>query len=220
MRLRFVPHSERNARRVARMAAALATLATLVAAVPALADPPTRVTIVAVFDPIRFGDNEYVNGQLFGDAQAGQVVALEQSAPPFTDWAPVAQVTSNAQGYYSFKLRPTQTMQYRTSSQGIASERTVQITVVPRIKLQAQAAGSTTVRFSGNITPALADQKVAIQRQLRSGRWRTIAHTRLRGGKTFQGRFHARHTTTLRAFFASNGFYPDAFSNTVTVVGW
>src|SRR4051794_18431520 len=91
-----------------RMAAAVAALATLAAAVPstAAADPPTRVTIVSVFDPLTYGENAYVNGQLFGIAQAAQAVALEQAAPPFTVWTPVAQVAADAAGYYSFKLKP------------------------------------------------------------------------------------------------------------------
>src|SRR3954462_5754503 len=101
-------------------------LAVLAAAVPsaAFADPPARVTIVSVFDPIAYGQNGYVNGQLPGDAQAGQLVVLEQATPPaFVDWTPIAQATSDWAGYYSFKLRPAQTMQYRTSSQGTNSER-------------------------------------------------------------------------------------------------
>jgi hypothetical protein len=199
-----------------RTAAAVAALATLVAAVPALADPPTRITIVSVFDPITYGENAYVNGQLFGVAQAGQIVALEQSPPPFTAWTPAAQITSDAAGYYSFKLHPSQTMQYRTSSQGTPSERTVQVSVAPRIRLKAQAAGKTAIRFSGTFAPALDGQGVAIQRQLRSGGWKTITSARLHGGKRFGGRFRTRRTTTLRAFFVSDGVHLDASSRAVT----
>jgi hypothetical protein len=205
--------------------AAVATLAALAAAVPstAAADPPARITIVAVFEPVTFGENAYVNGQLLGDAQAGQAgqagqpVALEQSAPPFTEWAPVAQTTADAVGYYSFKLHPAQTMQYRTNSQGVASERVVQISVAPRISLKAAAVDATTIRFSGAFAPALADQTVTIQRRTPRGSWTKVTSARLRGGKTFAGRFRARHTTTLRAFFASDGAHRDAFSRTVTI---
>jgi hypothetical protein len=198
--------------------AAATALALWAAAVPptASADPPTRITIVSVFDPITYGENAYVNGQLFGVAQAGQAVALEQSPPPFTEWTPVAQVTSDAAGYYSFKLHPSQTMQYRTSSQGTPSERTVQVSVAPRIRLKAQAAGKTAIRFSGTFAPALDGQSVAIQRQLRSGGWKTITSARLHAGKTFGGRFRTRRTTTLRAFFASDGVHLDASSRAVT----
>src|SRR5947209_20626869 len=95
------------------------------AALPAAANanPPTRVTIVAVFEPITFGENAYVNGQLIGAGQPGQLVQLEQAPSPFTTWTPVAQAAADAQAYYSFKLHPDQTMQYRTSSQGVASEK-------------------------------------------------------------------------------------------------
>ena len=187
--------------------ATLAAVAALVAAVPstAAADPPTRVTVVAVFDPITFGENAYVNGQLIGDAQGGQIVALEQSAPPFAEWAPIAQTTADPAGYYSFKLQPSQTMQYRTSSQEIPSDRAVQVSVAPRIKLKAVAAGKTSIRYSGTFAPALAGQSVTIQRRSSTGSWATVATVQLRNGATFEGRVRAHHPMTLRVFYASDG---------------
>jgi hypothetical protein len=192
---------------------AVAALATLVAAVPALADPPARVTIVAVFEPISFGENDYVNGQLLGSGQAGQVVALEQSLPPFTEWTPVGQTTTDAVGYYSFKLRPSQTMQYRTNSQGVFSERAVQISVAPRIRLKASPAGKSSIRFTGTFAPALEGQSVAIQRLNARGSWTTVAVAPLRAGKTFHGRIRARRTTTLRAIYEADGTHVAAVSN-------
>jgi hypothetical protein len=185
--------------------------------VAALADPPARITIVAVFDPITYGEDAYVNGQLQGNAEAGQPVALEQSPPPFTDWTPVAQATADPTGYYSFKLLPSQTMQYRTNSQGIPSETSVQVSVAPRITLKA-GAGRTSVRFSGTFAPALAGQRVSIQRRSASGAWTTIANARLHDGKSFQGRLRAHTAVTLRAMFATDGAHLDGFSNTVRAV--
>lgn len=199
----------------------LALVACALAAAPALADPPARVTIVAVFDPITIGENDYVNGQLLGadnkTGQPGQPVQLEQSPPPFTDWLPVAQVTSDAEGYYSFALQPTQTLRYRTSSQGVASERSVQISVAPRLTFKARTAGGKSVRFSGTITPALAGQAVAIQRRARSGSWKTVAKARLRQGQTFAGLLHTKKPVVLRAFYSSDGAHRDAFSRSVRV---
>jgi hypothetical protein len=192
--------------------------AALAGAASAVADPPGRITIVAVFEPIRYGENAYVNGQLLGDTpQGGQLVGLEQSAPPFTDWAPVAQVTADAQGYYSFKLHPSQTLQYRTNSGGIGSERVVQISVSPRIKLTAQSAGKSSIRFSGTFAPAIDGQSVAIQRRNKNGSWTTVANARLHSGRTFEGRIRAHKPTTLRAFFATDGAHPDTNSNSVSV---
>jgi hypothetical protein len=184
----------------------------------AQADPPTRVTIGAVFDPITYGENAYVNGQLIGDAQGGQLVALEQSPPPFTEWTAVAQGTTDAAGYYSFKLHPSQTLQYRTSSQGVLSEKVAQVSVAPRVKLAAAAAGKASVRFSGTFAPALAGQSIAIQRRSRSGVWTTVANARLHDGKTFNGRLRASKSVMLRAVFATDGTHLDAFSNSVRVV--
>jgi hypothetical protein len=192
----------------------LAAIALLGAPATAAADPPTRITIVAAFDPLTYGENAYVNGQLFGTAQAGQLVGLEQSAPPFTDWAPVAQATADAAGYYSFKLRPSQTMQYRTGSHGVPSERVVQVSVAPRIAFKAAAAGNSSIRFSGTFAPALDGQSVAIQRRTTSG-WKTVASVRLHSGKTFEGRVRAHRATQLRAFFTTDGAHLGAHSKTV-----
>jgi hypothetical protein len=184
----------------------------------AQADPPTRVTIGAVFDPITYGENAYVNGQLIGDAQGGQLVALEQSAPPFTEWTAVAQGTTDPAGYYSFKLQPSQTLQYRTSSQGVPSEKVAQVNVAPRIRLTAAAAGKTSVRFSGTFAPALAGQSVAIQRRSRGGAWTTVAKAPLHDGKTFTGRLRLHKPVVLRALFATDGAHLFGVSNSVRAV--
>jgi hypothetical protein len=207
------------AKRTRGCLAVMAALAALAAAAPSIAsaDPPARVTIVAVFEPISYGDNAYVNGQLFGLAQGGQVVAIEQSAAPFTDWTPIGQVTSDAAGYYSFKLHPTQTLRYRTSSQGVPSDYPVQIDVAPRISFKAMAAGRTSVRFSGTFSPALVGQGVAIQRRSTTGAWVTVANARLRNGTTFQGRLRARRPLTLRAFIRRSGAYLAGASKSVRV---
>jgi hypothetical protein len=192
-------------------------VAALAMAATAFADPPARITIVSVFEPVTYGENAYENGQLLGDAQGGQLVALEQSAAPFTDWTPVAQVTSDAMGYYSFKLRPTQTMQYRTSSQGMGSERIVWVSVAPRIRLKAQAVGKTTVRFSGTVAPALPGQTIAIQRELRGGSWANVTNVRLHSGKTFAGRIRTRHSINLRAYFENDSVHYNGFSKVVKI---
>lgn len=200
-------------------AAALAAFAFAVA-VPATAaaDPPARITIVSVFDPIDFGENAYVNGQVLQDTPGGQVVTLEQSAAPFTEWAAVAQVTTDPEGYYSFELHPTQTMLYRTNSQGASSERTVNVSVLPRISFRASRAGRASVRFSGTFAPAVDGQQVAIQRRTTNGSWATVAKVTLRSGTTFQGRIRTTHPLTLRAAFANNGTLATAASRAVTVV--
>jgi hypothetical protein len=206
-----------------RLKVKLAALAVVVAAfaaggaASAAADPPTRVTIVAVFEPITFGENAYVNGQLVGENQGGQVVALEQAPPPYTDWAPVGQTTTDAAGYYSFKLHPSQTMWYRTGSQGVPGDKPVQISVAPRITLKARAVGKSSIRYSGTFGPVLEGQSVAIQKRAASGGWTTIANARLHGGRTFAGRLRAHRKTTLRALFATDGAHLDGFSHAVVV---
>ena len=184
----------------------------------ASADPPARITVVAVFNPITYGDNAYVNGQLIGNEQGGGLVVLEQATPPaFTDWTPIAQVNADPAGYYSFKLRPNQNTQYRTSAQGFGSERAVQVNVAPRVRFSAEASGRTSIRFSGSIAPAFADQSIEIQKRLRGGGWARVATARLRGGRIFAGRFNARHTTELRAFYPADGAHLNGISRSVKI---
>jgi hypothetical protein len=198
---------------------AILALAMVAAAAPssASADPPARVTIVAVFEPISYGDNAYVNGQLLGTAQGGQRVAIEQSAPPFTAWTPVGQVTSDATGYYSFQLQPTQTLKYRTSSQGVASDHAVKVDVAPRISFKASASGRTSVRFSGTFAPAVAGHRLVIQRRSTAGAWVTVANARLTGVDTFQGGLNTRRPLTLRAFSPGTSAYLGRASKPVRV---
>lgn len=193
---------------------------TVCLAIPAaaLAIAPARITIVAVFDPITYGETTYINGQLLSDPQsdqANQLVALEQAPPPFTEWTPVLQTTTDYAGYYSFKVvRASQTMQYRTSSQGTPSEQAVQVSLAPKITLRAEPAGRTSIRYRGTFGPALPGQSVAIQRRDRS-RWTTIANARLRNGRTFTGRVRTRRGVILRAFFATDGFRLDGYSKAI-----
>jgi hypothetical protein len=184
----------------------------------ASADPPARITVVAVFNPITYGDNAYVNGQLIGNEQGGGLVVLEQSNPPtFTDWTPVAQVNADPAGYYSFKLRPTQNTQYRTSAQGFGSERAVQVNVLPRVRFSATASGRTSIRFSGSIAPAFAGQSIEIQKHLAGGGWTRVAKPRLKSGRTFAGRISSKHSTELRAFYPGDSAHPNGISRTVKI---
>jgi hypothetical protein len=175
---------------------------------------------VSVFDPITYGENAFVNGQLVGEEdQAGQIVTLQESPFPFTTWTDVATTTTDYLGYYSFKRHPAQTTRYRTAWQGqLTSEREVQAAVAPRIQLRAAPAGRNVIRYTGRFSPALPGQRVALQRQAASGAWTTIATPALRSGLRFQGRLRARSAVVLRAFFATDGAHLDGFSNAVRVV--
>lgn len=201
-----------------RRAALLTVLLSCGLAAPARAQtPPQRVTIVAVFTPIAFGESTYVNGQLIGDEQGGQPLALEQAPFPFTTWATIADTTTDVNGYYTFKVRPSLTTHYRTVAQGVYSEREVEAQVAPRLALKAAASGKSSIRFSGRFAPATEGASVAIQRQHSSGSWTTVATARLKGGTTFAGRLRARGTTVLRAYFMSDGAHADGASRPVRV---
>lgn len=204
-----------------RRAALLAVLVCCALPAPASAQStPQRVTIVSVFNPIVFGQSAFVNGQLIGEEQGGQMVSLEESPFPFTAWTAIAGTTTDVNGYYSFKLQPPLTAHYRTvpaSAPGTTSEREVPVDVAPRITLKAEASGRSSIRFSGRFAPAKDGQSVAIQRQHSNGSWTTVASARLRDGNTFAGRIRARGTAVLRAFFVSDGAHVDGSSRPVRV---
>jgi hypothetical protein len=191
----------------------------LACAAPAFAQtPPARVTIVSVFDPITYGDNAYINGQLMGDGQEGQLVTLQASPFPFTAWGDVAQITSDDRGFYTFKLRPAANTHYRTIAEGVMSEREVSVDVEPAIRFKAVPAGRSSVRFSGVIAPGHDRGTVAVQRQKRNGAWATVTNARLHGGAKFAGRLRAHNPVVLRAFLKSDGDHLDGFSRAVRVV--
>lgn len=201
-----------------RRALVTAVLAAALAAPAGASAQPARITIVSLFDPIAYGQKAFVNGQLVGDDTAGQVVTLQASPFPFTAWSDIAQITTDERGFYSFLRRPIATTHYRTMWNGqLMSDSEVQVQVIPRLAFKAVAAGKRTVRYSGTLAPAHADEQIEIQRQTRSGAWTTIVRPRLRGGATFSGRLHARHTIRLRAFFPSDGDHLAAASAPATV---
>jgi hypothetical protein len=201
-----------------RVAAAAVVFAALAA--PALAAAPARITIVSVFDPITVGENGFVNGQLVSEAedQGGQTVGLEESPYPFEAWTPVTADIADTRGFYSFRLKPSLTTHYRTVSQGVTSEREVQIQVAPRLAFKAVPDGKSRIRYSGTLAPAKAGQSVTVQRQHSNGSWSNVATVTLKAaGKTFTGRLRARKTTVLRAFFASDGAHTNGYSRAVRV---
>jgi hypothetical protein len=191
-----------------------------VLAAPAVAAAPARITIVSVFDPIKVGENGFVNGQLVSEAddQEGQTVGLEESPYPFTTWTPVAAATADFRGFYTFRVKPALTTHYRTVSQGMTSEREVPISVAPRIGFKAMPDGKSRIRYSGTLSPAKDGQSVTVQRQHSNGSWSSVASVTLKGGgKTFAGRLRARKTTVLRARFVSDGAHTDGYSRAVRI---
>jgi hypothetical protein len=204
-----------------RTRSTLAAVAALAMAVPpaATADspPPRRVAIIAVFNPITFGDVSFINGRLVGTSQGGQHVVLEQSAPPFTDWVPAFETTADASGYYSFEVQPGDTTQFRATAQGLPS-RPVEIMVTPRITLTAWAAGANSIRFSGRFGPARPAGLVTIQRRSSTGAWSTIASAGLGSGTTFAGHMRAHYRLTLRAIYPGDELHRTAVSNAVMVM--
>jgi hypothetical protein len=181
------------------------------------AAPPRSVAIIAVFNPITFGDVTFINGRLMGPGQAGQPVVLEQSLPPFSDWSPAFETTADSSGYYSFEVQPGDTTQFRASAQGTPSK-PVQIKVTPKLTFTAWPAGVGNVRFSGSLRPARPAGLVTIQRRSSTGAWSTIGSAGLGTGTSFTGHLRAHFKLTLRAIYRGDDLHPTGFSRAVTVM--
>ena len=178
---------------------------------------PDEVRVVVVFTPITVGEPTYVNGVLRGVEQAGQTVALEESAFPFGAWTEVDTTTTDPGGYFSFKRRPSLITRWRavsrTANSGTSAE--VQGDVAPRVRFAVSLRGMT-ASYSGSLAPAHDGSSVEIQRRSRSGRWSRLTTARLRG-TGFRGRLRVRGRTVMRAFFAADGDHAIGASRPVTV---
>jgi hypothetical protein len=201
-----------------RIRLTVAALAALLMAAPAgaAAAPPRSVAIIAVFNPITFGDVSFINGRLVGSGQAGQPVVLEQSALPFTDWAPSFETTADSSGYYSFEVQPGDTTQFRATAQGTPSK-PVLIKVTPKLTFTVWRAGVGSLRFSGSLRPARPAGLVTIQRRSSTGAWATIGTAGLGTGTSFSGHLRAHYKVTLRAIYRGDDLHPTGISNTVTI---
>ena len=200
----------------------LALAAALALAAPAHAqDPPPpvpdEVRVVVVFNPITVGEPTYVNGVLRGVAQAGQTVALEESAFPFGTWTEVDTTTTDQGGYFTFRRRPTLITRWRavsrTENTGMSAE--VQGDVAPRLRFKPVLRGKA-ASWTGTLAPAHSGLAVEIQRRSRSGAWSRVTTSRLRGA-AFRGRMRLRGRTVLRALFAADGDHAAAASPAVTL---
>jgi hypothetical protein len=210
---------------------ALAALVFLAAAAPAAA-APERITIISAFNPLLFGENAFVNGQLLstvtgddgqpalkGEPNADKSVTLEESPFPFITWTAVATVGADRRGFYSFQRLPSMATHFRTVSEGATSEKEVGVDVQPLIAWRVSPAGRSSVRFAGTLAPAHPGAQVELQRQSRSGAWTTTANVRLgdavKGASPFHGRLRVRSPARLRLHFLADGDHLEAYSRTL-----
>lgn len=153
---------------------------------------PDRITILAIFKTIEFGERAFVSGRFRRlenpDAEvqpyAGRKVTLEEAPFPFTAFTPVASATTDRDGYYAFASSPQLHTRYRVVSADPPVQSEAKLI---RVRLHATLeAGSDSVRkgrsvrLSGQVEPAHSGNRVEIQRRTKAGRWQTVARATLR----------------------------------------
>ena len=163
---------------------------------PAETFNPDRITIIAIFKTINFGERAFLSGrfrrQENPDADAvgyqGRTVTLEEAPHPFAAFTAVASTITDREGYYAFSARPGLNSRYRV----VASDPAVQSDAkLIRVRLGVVVEASRervkkgrSVQLSGEVTPAHDGNRVEIQRRTRSGRWQTVSRTKLKTANT------------------------------------
>lgn len=161
---------------------ALAALAALAApAVHAAKPAPKNVTIGAAPTTVKFGGSVTLSGKLSGSNNSGRTVTVEKDTFPIDTFSNAGNVTSNAQGEWTFTDKPSANTRYRARS-GNADSKTVDVMVRPAITLtlsDSTPRAGTLVRFSGQLCPEHDGVRVGLQRKFGT-KWRTLRRPMLK----------------------------------------
>jgi hypothetical protein len=161
---------------------------------------PLGVTLVATPPTVAPGGSTVLSGQLTGTNNANRQVVLQSSAYPYTaGFANVGNVVlTDAAGNFSFNGLPVSvTTQFRVQMPNKPEIVSPVVVVGAAVQLRTFARTverhrhSSSVRFSGYVTPATDGARVNIQK-LRNGVWETIAHTRAKHKSASRSRFKTR----------------------------
>ncbi|HEX6457505.1 MAG TPA: hypothetical protein VF032_01195 [Thermoleophilaceae bacterium] len=154
---------------------------------------------------------------------AGQTVVLYASTFPFTAWTPVATLTTDFEGYFTYHQTITQNTTYRAIWQTAAPVQSKDRLVKLPMKLQHFRASRTRVKrkslvtFTGTGAPAHPGATIDLQQADRHGRFRTVSHTLSSSASTFRLRLRVRRSGVYRALFPGDGMFGIAASRPVRV---
>lgn len=153
--------------------------------------PPggTSLTIAAKPTVTVFRGATVISGRLRGPDNAGKTVVLRVDGFPYgTDIKSAASMKTDANGDYTFTRRPPRNTAFQAvadtgATYGLAASPAVFVKVRIRISLGVSDATprvGQVVRFRGVACPAHDGLLVKIQRETRTGNFRTVRFTRLR----------------------------------------
>jgi hypothetical protein len=206
-------------------------LSALALALPAVgsAQGPTVPTVIlgGHLYPKPFG-NAYVYGHVElpptqdQSGVAGQTVQLYASGFPFLDWAPVATLTTDFGGYFTYHATIGQNTGYRAIWQTSAPVQSKDKLVKLPLKLTLKRSHSRVKRkgvvtFSGTDRPGHPGAPLELQQADRNGRFKTFARTVVSAGNTFHSRVRLRRGGLFRVLFAGDGQFGIGVSRSVRV---
>jgi|GEM_PF-3296009 len=193
--------------------------------------PPktSAITLDAQPAPVVFSGVATLSGRVSGDKPGGVTVRLEaDSTRPYGDaYVPVnVTATSDANGKYSFALKPLLNTQYRAIAQASPPVTSPAKLVLVRTLVGIRVSDSTPargalVKFSGSVFPAHDGRRVAIQKRTSSGSFATVARTTLRDAgntrSTYSRRVRVFRDGVYRVKISGDGDHINGFSRARTI---
>jgi hypothetical protein len=160
-----------------------------------------------------------VHGQLLGATSVGVAVELWQQLPGQTQFAQVAQTTTDASGAYSITRSADQVQTDRQwyVTAGTMQSRTMAQTVQAVVTLAATAGSHRATIFAGHVSPSHKRQRILLQRRTSRG-WSTIARPVLTRASNFRVRRRlGRGTAVLQAVLPADSMNALSTSALLTV---
>jgi hypothetical protein len=162
--------------------------------------PTTALTLDAKPTTIVYANVTTLSGRLTGRTVRNVVLRLwrDTTAPYGDSYRPTSTtVTTANNGRYSLTAKPLVDTQYRVLTTVAPTVASPPKRVLVRIRTGIRVSDSTPrrgsrVRFSGSAFPAHDGRRVTIQRRSRSGRFITLARTRLRDAGTTKSTYSRR----------------------------
>lgn len=152
-----------------------------------------RIRLLAIFRTLRLGERALLSGQFRHlddpDAELEPYVdrrlVLEEAPYPHSTWNPVAETTTDQEGYFFFTRPVTLNTRYRVRSadppQVVSEEPIVRVRLAADLNARpARVREGRLVTFSGTVSPPHDGMTVLIQRKDERGRWRTVTRAKTR----------------------------------------
>jgi hypothetical protein len=149
-------------------------------------------------DKVKYGSTVRISGAV-AQGSAGVPVHLERSLGG-TQFAQVAQTTTQNGGSYGFKVKARRSAAYRAVAQnGTAASQSRKVTVLAKIagRSQRNVLGTHPVRVKGTMLPRLRGRAIKLQQKTRRG-WKTVDATRTGRGGRFKATFRPRSHGSYR----------------------